>query len=516
MAGSDNQKNTTSPVYVPVIAFCIVVKFIIFFLSANRYGFMSDELYFLDASTHPALGYADFPPMISWLAAAIRWTLGESLWSIRLVAMLIGLCTTLVAVDLCRAIGGGRVAQWLAAIAVLFAPGVLSIQGLLTMNVLDQLWWLLGFRLLFAYLAFERPSTMSWLGLVLGLGILTKFSILALCLGISASVLVWNRELLQRRETLEAILIAIICVFPFTAWQVRNDFPMFNFLQDYNAGEPLAIVLQQPLIGLVLTMNPLFALLWVPGAIHVYFGMPTSLRILGSAAWLSLAFLILAGVKFYFAIPAMMLFMIFGAVWWERLLGNAFTPRSIAAILVVLTVGLSALPFAAPILPINLMQAWANRIQNIEAGALVPEDAPLERFLPHFAEMHGWENLVELTASAFENLTPTETEDAVIVAAHYGQAGALNRLDIGGRLPEAHSGHMSYQVWGQYMNYRRGLFIGFDENNLRDMFGIVELRGSLDCKHCMQRENNLQIFYVDEPLLAPAAIRERIRRNYFF
>jgi hypothetical protein len=510
------QERVASHVAVSLIAFCVIVKFTIFFLSVNRYGFMSDELYFLEASVHPALGYADFPPMISWLSMLIRWTLGESLWSIRFVAMLIGLCTTLVAIDLCRAIGGGRVAQWLAAIAVLFAPGVLSVQSILTMNVLDQLWWLLAFRLLFAYLETDRPATMRWLGLVLGLGVLTKLSILALCFGMAVAVMIWRRELLQRRETLEAFLIALICAFPFTAWQVRNGFPMLNFMLDYNAGEPLAVVLQIPILGLVLTMNPLFALLWIPGALCVFSGASPALRIVGCATWLSLALLMLAGVKFYFAIPAMMLFMITGAAWCERLLGNTFTPRAVTATLLVLAAGLSAVPFAVPVLPIGAIQSWANQVQDIEAGTHVAEDAPLERFLPHFAEMHGWEELVELTTSAFENLSPAERQDAKIVAAHYGQVGALNRLDHDNRLPEVHSGHMSYQVWSEYLIFSRGLFIGFDEESLRDMFGIVDPRGNLECRHCMQREQSLQIFYVDEPLLAPAAIRERIRRNYFF
>ena len=516
MSRSVTRECIATPVSVSLIVFCVIVKFVIFFVSADQYGFMSDELYFLDASTHPALGYADFPPMVAWLSALIRLTIGESLWSIRLVAMLIGLFSILVAIDLCRAMGGGRVAQWLAGLTLLFAPAVLSVQSILTMNVLDQLWWLLGFRLLFAYLASNRPAAMWWLGLVLGLGILTKLSILALCLGIAGSMLIWKRELLQHREISGAFLITLICALPFTAWQVRNGFPMFNFMQEYNAGEPFAIVLQRPLLGLMLTMNPLFALLWVPGAICIFFGASAALRILGTVAWLSLALLMLAGVKFYFAIPVMMLFTISGAVWWEGLLGRTFTPRSIAAALSILVVGLATLPFAVPVLPIGTLQGWANHIQDLEAGIHVPEDVVLERFLPHFAEMHGWEELVTLTTAAFENLTPAERENATVVAAHYGQAGALNRLDHDDQLPEAHSGHMSYQIWGEYLISRRGLFIGFDEESLRGMYSVVEPRGRLNCKHCTLREQDLQIFYVDEPLLAPAAIRERIRRNYAF
>jgi hypothetical protein len=510
------QRQKEGPAQPLLIAFCVVAKIAIFLISASRYGFMSDELYFLDASTHPALGYADFPPLIAWLCGLIRMTLGESLWAIRFAATLIGVCTTLVAIDLCRAMGGGRVAQWLAGLAVLFAPGVLSVQTLLTMNVLDQLWWLLAFRLLFAYLTQGRPAAMWWLGAVLGAGIMTKFSILALCAGMSGAIIIWRRELLQRREVQGAVAIALFCALPVFFWQQRHGFPMFNFLQSYNASEPIAIVLQHPLIGLLITMNPLYAMLWAPGAICIFIREPTSLRILGTVAWLSLGFLMLAGTKFYFAVPTMMLFMIFGAVWWEKLLGDNIRPLTLAAIGLLFVSGFVTLPFASPMLPIATLQKWANQLRDLEAGAKLPEDAPLERYFPHFAEMHGWPELVELTAEIYEGMDPEDRADAVIVAAHYGQAASLNRLDHLDRLPVVHSGHMSYQLWNQDLAYGHGLFIGFSEQSLRGMFAVVEQRGTLDCQYCMLREQNLKIFFVAEPQLAVAGIRERIRRDDFF
>src|SRR5512144_973741 len=36
------------------------------------YGYFRDELYFLDASKHLALGYVDFPPLVAFVGAALR------------------------------------------------------------------------------------------------------------------------------------------------------------------------------------------------------------------------------------------------------------------------------------------------------------------------------------------------------------------------------------------------------------------------------------------------------------
>jgi 4-amino-4-deoxy-L-arabinose transferase-like glycosyltransferase len=197
------------PAPTSLIACIILVRLTIYLLSANQYGFMSDELYFLDASYHPAFGYVDFPPVIAWLFTGIRILFSESLWIFRLAAALIGVVVVLVAVDICRLTGGGLVARWVTAGIVLFAPGVLSVHGLLTMNVLDQLWWLLSFWLLIQYLDRGEKAFMWGLGAVLGVGIMTKLSIAALALGILAATLALRRDLFRRPETWSAALLAM-------------------------------------------------------------------------------------------------------------------------------------------------------------------------------------------------------------------------------------------------------------------------------------------------------------------
>ena len=63
--------------------FALVAKLAIYLVSGDQYGYMSDELYFLQAGEHLDLGYLDFPPIIAWLTAAVAATLGESLYALR-------------------------------------------------------------------------------------------------------------------------------------------------------------------------------------------------------------------------------------------------------------------------------------------------------------------------------------------------------------------------------------------------------------------------------------------------
>lgn len=516
----DTALPSTSPASGPsrqlLFGFCVVVKLIIYLLSAGRYGYLSDELYFLDAADHLAPGYIDFPPLIVWITAAVSTLLGESVMALRLIPMLAGIGVTLLTVEICRLAGGRIFAQWLAALASLFAPGLVSVQCMLTMNALDQLWWLAGFCLLLAYAGDARPRLMIALGLVLGFGILTKLSILALCVAIPVSLLVWERGALLRREFWLAVCIALLVASPFLAWQVSQGFPFLEFIQAYNSDPPEAMVLQNPALGLLLTMNPSYALLWLPGAALAILSANRDVRIVGTAAWLCLVLFLLTGVKFYFAVPIFALFIAVGAVFWERVHWPFAAPGFRAGLLLLIISGAAALPAAAPLLPRDRLSQLATFLRDSEQGFRSDAPVSLGRYFPHFAEMHGWPELVSATTRAFETLTDAQRESAVLVAAYYGQAAALNQLDHDNRLPEAHSGHMNYHLWNSTLAFDHGIFVGYDRDELAGMFAVVEERGQLHCDLCMTRERELRIFFVEQPRMSAEEIRASIKRFYFF
>lgn len=490
----------------------VVAKAGLFLLAGSRYGFLSDELYFLDAAARPAWGYVDLPPVLPWLLRVLEL---DSLLALRATAAGIGAAVTLVGVDLCRILGGRPVAAWIVALALLFAPGFLAVQSVMTMNVLDQLWWLSAFWLAARHWQTREPGYVLGLGAVLGVGVLTKLSVLALCAALPAAWLIWDRSVFRAISTWAAAALALAVVAPFLAWQVSNDWPFLQFISAYNGATPNALVLRYPLLGMMLTMNPGYALFWGPGAIYALLSKDLALRVLGTAAWLCLALFVLARVKFYFAVPVFGLFTVAGALFWQQLLA----PRSRAwqALLVVIAVsGILAVPAAAPVLPDQQLEQVARFLRDGEQGYPGRQEADLERYFPHFAEMHGWPALVELTAGVWEQLSPAQREGAVLVASHYGQAGALNQLDTANRLPEAHGRHMNYHLWSQGISMNRGLFVGFGVDELRPLFAEVQELGRLDCSACMARERNLRIHYVSTPRLSAEQIRERLKRYHFF
>src|SRR5581483_10355447 len=74
--------------------------------TSTRYGYHRDELYFIVAGSHPALGYPDQPPLVPLVCRAMH-----DLWPSALVAA----ATTVVAALVAREAGGARRAQTIAA-----------------------------------------------------------------------------------------------------------------------------------------------------------------------------------------------------------------------------------------------------------------------------------------------------------------------------------------------------------------------------------------------------------------
>lgn len=513
----DRQTGATSHLLPPdyrLWAFCALVKLGIFALAGRAYGFLADELYFLDAADHLAFGYVDFPPLIAWLLAALTGIAGTDLLLLRGFACLVGIGVTLTSVDVVRLLGGRSVAQWITAIVVLFAPAFLSVQSILTMNVLDQLWWAAGFWLLIRYLQDRQPRHMLWLGGIYGLALLTKLAIPAWFLGLAVAVLAYARWLPARREVWLAVGIMLLIVSPFLLWQAANDWPFVDFIAAYNAGAAEAMVIDQPVFGLIATMNPPFLLIWLPGLLYGLVSRDPIIRLLGTAAVVCLAIFGLAGVKFYFATPLFILYSGFGALLWERWLGAHVQLRR-GFVLSMAISGILSIPIAAPVLPPAFLQTVADFIRDSEQGTPGTQPAPMGRYFPHFAEMHAWPELTAAVTRQYLAIPAAQRPGVGLLAAYFGQAGALNQLDVD-LLPEAHSGHVNYHLWSEGQTFDDVIAVGFELRLLNALYDEVTVLEQFRCERCMARENGLLIVRARRPAVDPQEIRRLIKRFYFF
>ena len=112
----------------------------------------------------------------------------------------------------------------------------------------------------------------------------------------------------------------------------------------------------------------------------------------------------------------------------------------------------------------------------------------------HYADMHGWEDIVRKVARVWASLPEDERSDVGILAPDYGIAGAIDLFgeDVG--LPKSSSGHNNYWFWGP-TGRNVWIVIGGSEAGLRARFDqVTRLLDALDCGYCMPYESQRSVW----------------------
>jgi 4-amino-4-deoxy-L-arabinose transferase-like glycosyltransferase len=195
-------------------------------LVSTNYGYFRDELYYIEAGRHLSFGYVDFPPLVALVAKALDVLAGDALWTIHLVPALASSLIVLLTGLMARELGGWRCAQALAAIASLAAVAFLAVGSLFSMDALDELWWVLASYLLILIL--KRDDGRLWLlfGLVAGVGLATKVTMLFFGFSVAVGLLVTSarRHFRTGRVWLGGVIASPSCC-PTCSGTQRTDGP---------------------------------------------------------------------------------------------------------------------------------------------------------------------------------------------------------------------------------------------------------------------------------------------------
>ncbi len=141
------------------------------------------------------------------------------------------------------------------------------------------------------------------------------------------------------------------------------------------------------------------------------------------------------------------------------------------------------------------METYIDYAKKVGVSGIQGENHEFGILPQHYADMFGWEEMVEEIGRVYNTLSPEEKKECVIFCTNYGEAGAIDLLGKKHGLPNAISGHNSYYLWGSG-RYTGDIliFVGVDYEDLILYFDEVFEAGRTDCEYCMPYENNKPIF----------------------
>jgi hypothetical protein len=170
--------------------------------------------------------------------------------------------------------------------------------------------------------------------------------------------------------------------------------------------------------------------------------------------------------------------------------------------------GAVASPLSVPLLPVQTYLRYSQRTHL----APTPIDKNNLGQLPQFyADMFGWEEMVQETARFYDSLPPDVRHRTAILCGSYGQAGAVDLYGPKYGLPQAISGHQSYFLWGpRDYSGESVIVIGVSRQELEQFFDSIEPVGEISHPYAMPY-NHFTIYYCRRPKISLQQLWPRIK-----
>ncbi len=220
--------------------------FNLFFIHLNLFDLAADEAQYWDWSRHLDLGYYSKPPLIAYLIKGLTKLGGHSPWSIRSGAVLLSVGSAAFLYLLTWRISGKERTALLAVVLTLAMPATWAGSILMTIDPLLAFFWIAA---MYCFHRAVAEGRYWWIatGLMLGGGLLSKYTMAVLLLSFAAYLLLVDRRWLRKPGPYLALAIAAISMSGVLYWNWRHDWISFR---------------HTAAIGAPSSWNPLKALGW--------------------------------------------------------------------------------------------------------------------------------------------------------------------------------------------------------------------------------------------------------------
>jgi hypothetical protein len=418
--GSEEIATSARVDLLPVLAVAVLAA-LVHVLTNGRYGFHRDELQFLSDARHLDWGFVAYPPLTPFLEHISLAIFGLSLVGLRLFSVIAQASVIVVTGLMTRELGGNRFAQITAAIIVALSPLPLFEGTEFQYSSFDFLWWVLISYFTIRLLKSEDARWWLAIGAAIGLGLLTKYSILFFIAGIlGGMVLTRARRYFFTGWFWAGVALALVIFLPNLLWQVRHDFISYTFLQHIHARDVRLGRADDFLKGQLLVCINVFATPVALAGLFLFL-RDRRYRMLGWMYVIPFALFYLGKGRNYYLAGAYPMLLAMGSGGGARCLSSLpkLASRSIST---VLYAGLAfcGAYICAVVLPI----ASSGPLRNfaLEKNGDLREEI-------------GWNEMVRTVATIRDSLPPDQQAHLGITVGNYGEQGAIEMLGPAYHLP---------------------------------------------------------------------------------
>jgi len=454
-----------------VLFSCILFTLIVGLLPVS-YGFWRDELYYIALSKHLAWGYVDVPPLMPFCIAIMRKLFGGSVFAMHLMPAIFSAIILVLTREIVKKLGGKLFAQTLALLCTMMAGFYFYHSSSLTYDCFDHLFWAFCLYFLVQLLTTENKKYWLYLGVFVGLGLMSKFGMLWLMFGVVVAMLFTKeRKYFCSWQFWVGGIIALIILSPHLIWIAQHQFLTFEYLRNY-AQNTAQLTCVNFLIEQIKVENPLSLPIWILGLYYFLFNAEgKKYRLFGLAYIFIFVLCLVQQAKFYMILPIFPVLFSGGAVFIEKIAQKFRSIYFASAVyfFLLIIVGLIILPACRPIFPVDFAIKYLNYMHLYRSGDKNATEKYSLGLLPQmFADSFGWQETTDQLAKIYYALPAKERAKTRIVTRNYGEASGIYFYGEKYNLPMPICQHLQYYVWGYQKLDTYGTVIVVGTDNLAD------------------------------------------------
>ncbi len=496
-----------------IILFFSVMKLLLHLAFNSGYGYFRDEFYYIACSENLDFGYVDHPPLIALITRFFTFLLGDSVFAIRIFPAVAGAVTVFFTGMITKELGGGKFALVIAGLASLFSPVLIAQSGYLSMNALDITLWTAALYTLVLIIKYDKEKFWIYFGLIAGIGLQNKISILFLGFGLGIGLLLTpNRKYFRSKYFWLGTGIAALIFLPHIIWQIVHGWPTLEFIANASAYKIKVTSPFEFVLSHFLELHPVSVILVFAGLVYFLINKENKKYRILPVIYLSVIVLFLfQNAKPYYMSVLIPLIIALGAAAVDLLTKSKlkFWLKTVM-IIIILPGYLWSVPLVLPVLSVDDYISYADYFGMKPSSG---ENHDLGLLPQHYADRFGWDEIVEAVKEAYDKLNEEEKQKALVFGQNYGEAGAVNLLGRKYGLPPAISSHNSYWLWGYPPDFTGDVLIVIGSNmedNSR-FFESVEHVSTASNKYAMPYENNLPVFICRDLKITPEVLWQRIK-----